>query len=52
MALLDRPVEVTGCRARKKVERLDVSFSLPKVKQELPEGRGKKLGECPRSNYF
>ena len=48
VALLDRPVEVTGCRARKKVERLEVSFSTTKEKQELPEGKGKKLGECPR----
>jgi len=48
VALLDRPVMMTGCRARKKVERLEVSFSTPKEKQEFPEGKGKKLGECPR----
>lgn len=51
VALLDRPVEVTGCRARKKVERLEISFNAPKEKQEIPEGKGKKLGDCPRSKY-
>lgn len=49
VALLDRPTEVSGCRARKKVERLEMSFSAPKEKQELPEGKGKKLGDIPRS---
>lgn len=48
VGLLDRPVEVSGCRARKKVERLEVSFSTPKEKQEFVEGKGKKLGDCPR----
>ncbi|KAG8202004.1 hypothetical protein JTE90_010375 [Oedothorax gibbosus] len=49
IGLLDRPVEVSGCRARKKVERLEVSFTGPsKEKGQIPEGKGKKLGECPR----
>ncbi|GBN17024.1 Protein DEK [Araneus ventricosus] len=51
MGLLDRPVEVTGCRARKQVERLEVSFSAPKEKQEFQEGKGQKLGDCPRIDY-
>ncbi|XP_054709569.1 protein DEK-like isoform X2 [Uloborus diversus] len=52
MGLLDRPVEVTGCRARKKVERLEVSFHTPKDKEmEIPEGKGQKLGQCPRIEF-
>ncbi|XP_035205026.1 protein DEK-like [Stegodyphus dumicola] len=49
VGLLDRPVEVTGCRARKKVERLEISFATSKEKQEIPVGKGQKLGECPRT---
>ncbi|KAF8791408.1 Protein DEK like protein [Argiope bruennichi] len=51
MGLLDRPVEVTGCRARKQVERLEVSFNAPKEKQEFQEGKGQKLGDCPRIEH-
>ncbi|CAL1298535.1 unnamed protein product [Larinioides sclopetarius] len=51
MGLLDRPVEVTGCRARKQVERLEVSFSAPKEKQEFQEGKGQKLVDCPRIEF-
>jgi len=48
VGLLDRPVEVSGCRARKKVERLTISMTTPtEKKKEFPEGRGKKLGDCP-----
>ncbi|GFR05318.1 protein DEK [Trichonephila clavata] len=51
MGLLDRPVEVTGCRARKQVERLEYSFNTPKEKQEIQEGIGQKLGDCPRIEH-
>ncbi|GFT70313.1 protein DEK [Nephila pilipes] len=51
MGLLDRPVEVTGCRARKQVERLEYSFNTPKEKQEIQEGSGQKLGDCPRIEH-
>ncbi|XP_071043911.1 protein DEK isoform X2 [Parasteatoda tepidariorum] len=51
MGLLDRPVEVTGCRARKQVERLEVSFALPTKDKQIPEGRGQKLGDCPRIEF-
>ncbi|XP_035232868.1 protein DEK-like, partial [Stegodyphus dumicola] len=51
VGLLDRPVEVTGCRARKKVERLEISFATSKEKQEIPVGKGQKLGECPRIEF-
>ncbi|KFM67737.1 Protein DEK, partial [Stegodyphus mimosarum] len=51
VCLLDRSVEITGCRARKKIEHLDLSFPTPKEKQELPLGKGQKLGECPRIKF-
>lgn len=51
MGLLDRPVEVTGCRARKQVERLEYSFNTPKEKHEIQEGIGQKLGDCPRIEH-
>ena len=51
MALLERPVVITGKRERKKVERIDVSSgATPKEKKlEVPEGRGTALGEIPNS---
>lgn len=52
MGLLDRPVEVSGCRARKKVERLEMSFTPKEKIQPIQEGKGKKLGECPRSKLL
>ncbi|PRD31282.1 UNVERIFIED_CONTAM: Dek [Trichonephila clavipes] len=51
VGLLDRPVEVTGCRARKQVVRLEYSFNIPKEKQEIQEGIGQKLGDCPRIEH-
>ena len=51
VALLERPVVITGKRERKKVERIDVSSgATPKEKKlEVPEGRGTTLGEIPNS---
>lgn len=42
----------SGKRAKKKVERLDMSAGATpkeKTKLKIPEGSGEKLGECPRS---
>lgn len=42
----------SGKRAKKKVERLDMSAgATPKEKKklEIPEGSGDRLGDCPRS---
>ncbi|GIY05388.1 protein DEK [Caerostris extrusa] len=50
-ALFDRPVEQVGCRARKQVERLEISFNTPKEKHEIKAGKGQKLGECPRIEH-
>ena len=49
MALLERPVVISGKRERKKVERIDVSSgATPKEKKlEVPEGRGTALGDIP-----
>lgn len=52
VGLLDRPVEVSGCRARKKVERLEIGFTPKERSQAIEEGAGKKLGECPRSKLI
>ena len=51
VALLERPVVISGKRERKKVERIDVSSgATPKEKKlEVPEGRGTTLGEIPNS---
>ncbi|XP_023242970.1 protein DEK-like isoform X1 [Centruroides sculpturatus] len=52
LGLLDQPVEISGSRERKKVQRLEVSFTTPsKEKHEIPEGNGEKLGDCPRIEY-
>jgi len=49
--LLDQPLEVTGARERKRVERLDLSFKVGDKKLDIVEGSGQKLGECPRIEY-
>lgn len=52
LGLLDQPVEITGSRERKKVQRLEYSITTPsKEKHEIPEGSGEKLGECPRIEF-
>ncbi|KAM7294307.1 protein DEK isoform X2, partial [Ixodes scapularis] len=49
LGLLDQPLELSGSRQRKKVERLEVSFQQPaKEKTEVPQGKGTPLGQCPR----
>ena len=51
VALLERPVVLSGKRERKKVDRIDVSSgATPKEKKlEIPEGKGTALGEIPNS---
>ncbi|XP_076441371.1 protein DEK-like [Babylonia areolata] len=55
LGLLERPVELTsGKREKKKVERLEVTINLPNAerkKVDIPEGKGTKLGECPRIEF-
>ncbi|EEC02762.1 conserved hypothetical protein [Ixodes scapularis] len=51
LGLLDQPLELSGSRQRKKVERLEVSFQQPaKEKTEVPQGKGTPLGQCPRNS--
>merc|ERR1712025_250843 len=54
--LLERPyiLEEGRKRERKKTERIDVNFEVtPKEKGiDIPEGRGEKLGDMPRVDYF
>ncbi|KAL8590460.1 hypothetical protein ACOMHN_011673 [Nucella lapillus] len=55
LGLLERPVELTsGKREKKKVERLEVTINLPnseRKKVDIPEGKGTKLGDCPRIEF-
>lgn len=49
--LLDQPLQLSGTRERKKVQRFTEEFkSEPKdaVVIEIPEGRGTALGDIPR----
>ncbi|KAG8224618.1 hypothetical protein J437_LFUL005786 [Ladona fulva] len=49
--LLDQPLQISGTRDRKKVQRFTEEFKvLPREspKNEIPEGRGTQLGEIPR----
>lgn len=51
---LDGPVQImTGKRERKKVERLAMQSPPEKEKEkfEIKDGRGAKLGDCPRSKF-
>jgi hypothetical protein len=52
VGLLEQPIElISGKREKKKVERLSMTLSLPsseKKKVEIVEGKGTKLGDCPR----
>ncbi|XP_064626559.1 protein DEK-like [Lineus longissimus] len=54
LGLLERPVEVSGKRERKKTERLSMSgtFTPTDKKLEVPEGSGMKLGDIPRVEHF
>jgi hypothetical protein len=54
VGLLERPVEVSGKRERKKTERLSMSgaFTPTDKKLEVPEGAGTKLGDLPRSEFM
>ena len=45
VGLLDRPVEITGKRERKKVERLSISTPDIKKQATLPVGSGKRIGD-------
>lgn len=48
LGLLDLPLEVSGSRERKKVERLEMTYVTPKEKKgEIGEGTGERLGEFP-----
>uniref|UniRef100_T1J8V0 Protein DEK n=1 Tax=Strigamia maritima TaxID=126957 RepID=T1J8V0_STRMM len=51
--LLDLPLEVTGARERKKVERLALSFhkTSKDKKTEICEGKGTKLGDSPQLEH-
>ncbi|KAL5021589.1 hypothetical protein ScPMuIL_000744 [Solemya velum] len=55
LGLLEQPVVIeSGKRAKKKVERLDMSAgATPKEKKklEIPEGSGDRLGDCPRIEF-
>jgi hypothetical protein len=49
--LLDQPLQLSGTRERKKVQRFTEEFkSEPKdaVVVEIPEGKGTALGDIPR----
>jgi hypothetical protein len=48
--LLDQPLQLSGTRERKKVQRFTEEFkSEPKdVVIEIPEGKGTALGDIPR----
>ncbi|XP_077867309.1 uncharacterized protein LOC144356194 [Saccoglossus kowalevskii] len=53
LGLLDKPVEMKGTRERKKVERLSMPEAKPQPedKNEIPAGRGTKLGEIERVEF-
>ncbi|KAL1420732.1 hypothetical protein MTO96_004468 [Rhipicephalus appendiculatus] len=52
LGLLDQPLELSGSRQRKKVERLDVSFRTASRERPPPEqGKGTALGDCPRIEH-
>ncbi|XP_013788278.1 protein DEK-like [Limulus polyphemus] len=52
LGLFDQPLEISGSRERKKVQRLELAFAIPsKEKPEIPEGKGQKLGDCPRIEF-
>ncbi|XP_071448526.1 protein DEK-like isoform X3 [Hetaerina americana] len=49
--LLDQPLQISGTRDRKKVQRFSEEFKTvirETPKNEIPEGRGVQLGEIPR----
>ncbi|XP_049763065.1 protein DEK-like [Schistocerca nitens] len=52
--LLDQPLEISGARERKKVERFTEEFNEPKETKaiEIPKGKGTPLGEIPRTEAF
>lgn len=52
--LLDQPLELSGSRERKKVERFTEEFSEPKESKtvDIPKGRGTALGEIPRTEDY
>ena len=50
LGLLDKPVVVEGKRERKKTDRIEIAVTSPKTESlVIPEGKGEKLGDCPRS---
>ncbi|KAH7967019.1 hypothetical protein HPB49_021353 [Dermacentor silvarum] len=52
LGLLYQPLELSGSRQRKKVERLDVSFRTAARERPPPEqGKGTPLGDCPRIEH-
>lgn len=54
MPLLDQPLEISGSRERKQVERFIPKESLKSdtdKKVEIPNGKGKPLGEIPRLQF-
>ncbi|KAH7934229.1 hypothetical protein HPB49_023215 [Dermacentor silvarum] len=52
LGLLYQPLELSGSRQRKKVERLDVSFRTAARERPPPEqGKCTPLGDCPRIEH-
>lgn len=53
VALLDQPLQISGARERKKVDRLSISFHVPNKdkKTDIPEGDGIKLGDIPIGKF-
>lgn len=53
MPLLDQPLEITGSRERKQVERfIPKETKTDSVKKiEIPDGKGKPLADIPRIQF-